>query len=593
MRGKLRRADVESFCALALQRGGDLAMELDAREPPDTLVEHLAVQRVPEHIARFGGRAVGREGKVLQPTLAACHLCARFGERHRIDVERRAPPWTALNCTPHTLAASRSDRCSGVELLDVALDHARERVRDGHGGEPRVRIIGRRGRATRSSITPATKSGRPSVRSCKARTSAGSAASDGTRAATYSPTSATVKSSSGSSAPRPCRRNSCRTVASGWSGRDQLRHAKAAEPQQPRPRAAAREVVDELHRRVVTPVQVLGDQQQRAFFRVAIEELPHLAQHPRLPGAGQLAPQGLALFRRGEPRQLEEPGRRDRADQVDERGIATRQVGERLQDRQVRLAGTVLLDAVPVRAVDLADLAHEAVDDGGLAHAGFAGQPDDLASARPCRGPCGLQPREHVGAADRGRRGRRDRPVQRCRRAEDFGGDGGFRDLAQRADEPIAAARHRLDVARLLGVVLQRGAQIADRRLQHRLADELVAPHVVEQRALGDERVRCAGQGTKKGKRLGREVHRLAAIDEARLGFIDLEAVEPDSERRRNGRRARRHGCPHAPWSWLCGSARFARAERTHSQSSSGGTGLGRKQRTPALRARRRVASSA
>ena len=41
------------------------------------------------------------------------------------------------------------------------------------------------------------------------------------------------------------------------------------------------------------------------------------------------------------------------------------------------------------------------------------------------------------------------------------------------------------------------------------------------------------------------------------------------------------------------GSGRFASAERTHSQSSSGGTGLGRKQTTPALRARRRVVSSA
>ena len=213
----------------------------------------------------------------------------------------------------------------------------------------------------------------------------------------------------------------------------------------------------------------------------------------------------------------------------------------------MRLAGTVLLDAVPVRAVDLADLAHEAFDDGGLAHAGFAGQPDDLASARRRAGPCGLQPREHVRTADRARHGRRDGPVQRSRRREDFRGEGGLRDLAQSADEAIAAARHRLDVARLLGVVLQRGAQVADGRLQHRFADELVAPHVVEQGALRDERVRGACQGAKKSKRLRREVQRLAAIDEARLGFVDLEPVKPDSQRCRRGRRARCHGRPRVP----------------------------------------------
>jgi hypothetical protein len=70
--------------------------------------------------------------------------------------------------------------------------------------------------------------------------------------------------------------------------------------------------------------------------------------------------------------------------------------------------------------------------------------------------------------------------------------------------------------------------------------------------------VRCACQGAKKGKRLWREVQRLAAIDEARLGFVDLEPVEPDSQRRRRGRRARCHGRPRVTWSWLCGSGRFA-----------------------------------
>ena len=88
-------------------------MEPDAGQGPETLVQHLAVQRVPEQVARFGRRAVRRQGEILEPALAALELCARLGQRHRVDVEdarhRRQPE-------PHAADACGLDneRCSGV-----------------------------------------------------------------------------------------------------------------------------------------------------------------------------------------------------------------------------------------------------------------------------------------------------------------------------------------------------------------------------------------------------------------------------------------------------------------------------------------------
>ena len=61
-------------------------------------------------------------------------------------------------------------------------------------------------------------------------------------------------------------------------------------------------------------------------------------------------------------------------------------------------------------------------------------------------------------------------------------------------DEAVAAPRHGFDEARLARVVAERGAQVADGGLQHRFADELVAPHGVEQRVLRQQRTRLARQ---------------------------------------------------------------------------------------------------
>ena len=77
--------------------------------------------------------------------------------------------------------------------------------------------------------------------------------------------------------------------------RDDLGQTKARKPHQSRAAASARDVVDQLDRRAVAPVQIFGHQQQRPALGVAIEQLAHLAQHAIRADAGKLSSQRVAL----------------------------------------------------------------------------------------------------------------------------------------------------------------------------------------------------------------------------------------------------------------------------------------------------------
>lgn len=111
-----------------------------------------------------------------------------------------------------------------------------------------------------------------------------------------------------------------------------------------------------------------------------------------------------------------------------------------------------------------------------------------------------------------------------------------------RSDEAIAPAVYGLDVTRLLRVVLQRGAHVADRRLEHGLADEPMAPYLVEQGALGDERLWPPRECAEDRERLGREDDLFAGARESCLGLIDLEEIETEPHQ---GRIGFQHGARH------------------------------------------------
>ncbi len=94
-----------------------------------------------------------------------------------------------------------------------------------------------------------------------------------------------------------------------------LGEPEARQPHDTGAAAPPREEFDELDRRPIAPMQVFRDQQQRPILRVAIEEFAHLPEHPLRGCADELLAQRFALLGGAEPRQLQQPGRRDRAQQ--------------------------------------------------------------------------------------------------------------------------------------------------------------------------------------------------------------------------------------------------------------------------------------
>src|SRR5271157_4614355 len=73
------------------------------------------------------------------------------------------------------------------------------------------------------------------------------------------------------------------------------------------------------------------------------------------------------------------------------------------------------------------------------------------------------------------------------------------------SNEAIAPPRYRLDVARLFWVVVERRTHLADSGLKHRVADELMAPYVVKQGVLREQRAGPPSERTEHPKRLWRE----------------------------------------------------------------------------------------
>ena len=147
--------------------------------------------------------------------------------------------------------------------------------------------------------------------------------------------------------------------------------------------APAREIVDELDRGAIAPMQVLRHQQQRSALGVTVQEFAHFAEHPFQVDADKLSQQRFALFRGTEPGQLQQPGRRDGAQQRWHCCVSATQLRERFEYWVVRLAASVVLHAMATRAGDFAESGNKAIDQRRLANAGLAGDPEhDALAAR-------------------------------------------------------------------------------------------------------------------------------------------------------------------------------------------------------------------
>ena len=231
--------------------------------------------------------------------------------------------------------------------------------------------------------------------------------------------------------------------------RDHLGETEACKPHDARAAAPSRDIVDELNRRTVAPVQVLGYQQQRPALGLAIEQLAHFAQHAIRARARELSSQGVALLRRAEPRQLQQPGRRHTAEQGRDRAVAAAQFREGVENGKIRLATTVVLHALAVCTNNIAEARNEMLDQRRLADARFAGNPDNRAAAAARKIPGAAKPRERFRATDEGWRLRRadGRNVCASRRRGGYRSSGG--------NEAIASPRHRFDEARVTGIIIE------------------------------------------------------------------------------------------------------------------------------------------
>ena len=269
MERELRRGHLAAIGALALQRDGDLAMQLGTGKRADALVQHFAIQLVAESIAGVGERRLRREGHLGQPALAARELRASLCETRNLAFQyprkRREPELNAADARRvEQPALLRS------ELPDVTLDDSGERLRRRHrthafqGGRSAAgcrlvvanEIVHHAGDEERHPVGQGIQRAHE-LFVCRQRRHV-------------------LRQVSGHFLLRervehdvlaqPMKAQLVAHGAQGLIGGDDLRKAEAGEPQQPRGSAPARHVVDELHGRLVRPVQVFDDEQQTDDF---------------------------------------------------------------------------------------------------------------------------------------------------------------------------------------------------------------------------------------------------------------------------------------------------------------------------------------
>jgi hypothetical protein len=251
----------------------------------------------------------------------------------------------------------------------------------------------------------------------------------------------------------------------------------------------------------------------------ASTEVGHLAQHAV---AARIREAALQVVQRGpthQRRHLRKPARGDARHHVDDRLRArlAAQSGQRVQDREIGLAGAVELDALAARdafAVPPGD-GEERLDERRLADPGLPG--DEHHSPLP---PLGLGhplaeavelrlAADHRGGPARGRGGH-GRPGARVR------------------DEPVPAPVQRLDDARCRGVVPEPPPEVTDTHGEGRVADRHVRPDRAPEGLLGDEPPGAGDQDLQDRKRLGGQADLVTAAPDAAVLAIEPEGAERD-----------------------------------------------------------------
>ena len=103
--------------------------------------------------------------------------------------------------------------------------------------------------------------------------------------------------------------------------------------------------------RMITPMQILEQEHQRAVERELLDEAQQLAHHALVARPGERAAQFILLTRLQQLRQLQQPRRRQAAQERDRvpAGRLAAQPFQRFEQRHVRVARTVTVDALAAR----------------------------------------------------------------------------------------------------------------------------------------------------------------------------------------------------------------------------------------------------
>ena len=435
----------------------DAGVEPHARVGREQLVEHLAMQVVPEPVA-----AVAR----LDQRRPARQVGAAGGDRVAVALERRGEG-VGREVAP---GDARGGQHLGVlvgEPLELVADVGAQRRR--HAGLQRLARAGQRDRAARLRQRPV---GEPVVEQVAHEQRVAARALDQHldevgRRRRRGEADLEVRRDRAGGQPRErdllALPPHAEVVHEGGDGRFAVRPGRPerADQQQPGGLATAQQRRDQVERGVVGPVQVLEHQDHRRGGAERVERLEHLAQHPRprraLGGVADRHAHGPGLE---QPRELDQPGRRALRQHADDRVPlrAARELAQRLQHRQVRLdLATVAQALADAQQRARAGLGEEGVDEGALPDARLAADHHRAPAPRLRGGERRAQPRELVVPADRcralglddrrgGRRGERgvvleDPALERAR-----GVAGREPELAQPRGEP-AVGLERLDLA--------------------------------------------------------------------------------------------------------------------------------------------------
>src|SRR5262249_38674702 len=155
---------------------------------------------------------------------------------------------------------------------------------------------------------------------------------------------------------------------------------------------------------------------------------------------------------------------------------------------------------------------HERVEYRRLPDARLTGEEDELARARTRARETRLERGDHAVASNERAVGLRDARPRRGARPP--------------RDESIAAARDRLDEARLIGFVPEGAGDPQNDRPQAAVGPVRAPPHGAQQVVLPDELAGILDQATEHRERLRRERDRLALVQEPLVGEVERIAVE-------------------------------------------------------------------